>query len=292
MNVNEVKIIQDGGDITGTTQDVIVGQKMNLSLQVEGGGSATNVQWAVPGTRVANYVANENTGTATPLTALTSNSLVFYWIDGGNGRQVTLTCTVNGNPVTKTATFNVMRPTAHISSTTDQVSVNQLGVLIRFGRFPPPGISFAQTVNFPQGFNGQTEWIQVVTPLRRRKTNAGVWQRWTGSGIDSTYPYWGSGDTNDSPAIPLDSSNNNNLIIVEKTVNDSYEMFLMFKPDVANGIWVPLRKVSWSWSADGTYDQNAITLVNSNHSSNPSDADCLEEPEWTRNAASNSWVNE
>jgi hypothetical protein len=206
--------------------------------------------------------------------------------------MVTLSCTIDGMPVSKTATFNVKRPTASVTSTTDQVAVNQLAINVRFGRFPPPGISFAQTVNTPQGFTGRTEWIQIVTPLRRRKTNAGVWQRWTGSGIDSAYPYWGSGDTNDSPAFPMDSSNNDGLTIIERTLNDSYEMFLMFQPDVANSIWVPLRKVSWSWTADATYDQSTITLVSSSQSTNPSDTDCLTHPQWTRNAANNSWVNE
>jgi hypothetical protein len=291
--VNDVKIMFNGADVTNQTRDVIVGQQISLSLQVlPSTSSATNIQWTVPGNRIANYVATSANGSVTPLSNLQSAQLSFYWVDGANGRQVTVTGKVAGVTFNKTTTFNVKRPTASVTTTTDDVYANQLSIKITFGHDFVPGISFVQTVTYPQGFTGTTQWVQIATPLRRRKTNAGVWQRWSGAGLDTIYPYWGSGNTNDSPSTFLDASHNDGYIIVEKSMNDSFDMYLMFKPSGTNSIWVPLRKVSWFWSATGTYNQTTITLVSKNHSVNPASTDSVTHPQWTRNAANNQWINE
>jgi len=66
FNVFDVRILRDGTDITGSTTDVVVGEQINLSMQVlPAGTSASNIQWSVPGNPAANYVANNSTGAVT-----------------------------------------------------------------------------------------------------------------------------------------------------------------------------------------------------------------------------------
>ena len=291
--VTDVKIVQNGStDVTDETQNAIVGQQIALSVQVEGTQEqASSIEWSIPGTRVGGFTASSSSGTVGQLN-LQNISQTFYWVDGGDNRQVGLTCRVGTEQFSKHTTFNVKRPTATVTTVTDQVVANSLAATIRFGRQPPSGIEFTPSVTVPQGFSGDTQWIQLVDSTRRRRKSDGVWQRWAGAGLDSVYPYWASGSTNDSPAISFSPSSNSGLTIIEMTVADSFEMYLMFKPSGTNSIWVPLRKVSWSWSAAGTYDGNTVTLGSSNHSTNPSGVDTTDHPAWTRNAQSNQWVNE
>jgi hypothetical protein len=86
VTVNDAKILRDGTDITGTTQNVIVGQQINLSLQaLPGGTTATNVQWTVPGNPIAGFIATPTTGTVSSLGSLTNSSVTYYWVEGGDG---------------------------------------------------------------------------------------------------------------------------------------------------------------------------------------------------------------
>ena len=157
---------------------------------------------------------------------------------------------------------------------------------LSFGVPSTLGIAFSKTITVPSGFSGSTEWLQVATPLRRRQLNSGSWERWTGSGLDTTYPYSTDPLTSDSPSEHLTSS------FLQDTADDSFEMWLMFKPSGTGAIWVPLRKTSWSWSGSASRSGTVWTLNSSNHSTNPSDVDSTTPPSWTRNAASNTWVAE
>ena|GEM_PF-7020492 len=48
----EIKNFRDEQDITGTTQDVVIVQKINLSATVTG-GTVTNRQWEIPGNKIS-----------------------------------------------------------------------------------------------------------------------------------------------------------------------------------------------------------------------------------------------
>jgi hypothetical protein len=292
MQVYDVRILRDSSNITGTTTNVIVGQQINLSVQLlPSGTTASSIQWTVPGTRVQDYVASSSTGTVTSLSSLTSSSISYAWVDGADGRQVTLAVTISGTPFTKTATFNVKRPTASITTSTGSVVVGTGwgDTELSFGVDPSHhGIDFSRSITIPSGFSGSTEWIQLATPLRRRQLNSGTWERWEGSGLDTQYPYpeLSTGVTADSPGEHMTSD------LLQDTADDSFEMWLMFKPTGTGSIWVPLRKVSWSWSGAASRSGSTWTLNSSSHSTNPSDADSTTHPTWTRNTTSNSWQTE
>ncbi|MGI9069599.1 MAG: hypothetical protein ACR2HX_24735 [Pyrinomonadaceae bacterium] len=297
--VVRLKILQDGNDITGTTHDVIVGQKISLTAQVEG-GSGSNPQWTIPPTRIGNYVVTCN-GTGTPprcglptsggvteVSGLTTSAVDFYWVDGGDGRQVQHSVTVGGINLTKTATFNVKRPTAAVTTSTGTIAVDSAwnDLTMHFGILGSAGISFSRTLTIPAGFSGDTAWVQTVTPLHRRKLNDGAWERWTGAGLDETFPYDSTASTNDSPRSGALTSS-----YLEYTTSDSFEMWLMFKPSGASSIWVPLRRVPWSWSGTTVRSGATWSLSSSSHSVT-SDADSTAFPIWTYNSFYNQWVAE
>lgn len=175
---------------------------------------------------------------------------------------------------------------AQVTATTSSVGIiSTAGDLsLKFGTSSSPGISFSQSTTIPSGFSGNTTWVQLADSLRRRQLNAGSWERWAGAGLDNTFPYNPSTSTNDSPSTPLTND------LLQKTVNDSYEMWLMFKPSGTGSIWVPLRKVSWNWSGAASRSGTTWTLNSSSNSVNPADPDSTSHPMWTRNVKDNAWV--
>ena len=89
----------------------------------------------------------------------------------------------------------------------------------------------------------------------------------------------------DSPRIELTASSD--LIMV----NDSASAWLMFNPNINNSIWVPLKKVTWSWGGSvrhipddpGNYWEK---VPGTNYlSSTPTATDTTSFPHWTLNIA-------
>ena len=301
-----VVIKQGGADVTGAMQDVPVGQKVSLVAEVQPAGTAaTNPQWTVSGTRVANYVITcagplDTDGTmecqsptsaaATPLTSLTAAAVDFYWVDGGANRQVASSVDVGGTTVTGFTTFNVKRPTAQVTTRTGAVAVSPTwgGTMTLHNGTPTvPGTSFTRSVTMPTGLIGSFQWVQVVNSLRRRQDNSGAWERNAGAGLDKTYPYSFTVAANDSPGSATLTSS-----YLKHTANDSYQMYLMFKPNAGTTptIWVPLRVVNWSWAGEATRSGTTWSLTSGSNTPNPPDADATTHPTWTRNARFNTWV--
>lgn len=300
-----VVIKQGGADVTNGTQNVAVGQKVSLLAEVQPAGTTvTNPQWTVPGTRVANYVvtctgAADPDGTTpcqsptsavvTPLTSLTAAAVDFYWVDGGDNRQVAYSVDVGGARVTGFTTFNVKRPAAQVTARTGAVAVSSAWgpPTLHYGTPTVPGISFTRNVTMPTGGTGSLQWVQVGSILSRRQINSGAWERLAGAGLDDNYPYSFSGATSDSPGSePLTSS------YLKETASDSFQMYLMFKPSAGTTptIWVPLRVVNWSWAGEATRSGTAWLLTSASNAANPPDADATTHPTWTRNIRHSMWV--
>src|SRR5205085_7415543 len=292
--VYQITIKQDGTDITNTSHDVIVGQQINLVAEVKPAGTTiSSQQWTIPGNPIANYAVNftcetcATSGTVTQLSSLNSSSETFYWYTGGDNRQVQYSATINGQQYSATATFNVKRPTAQVLATTPgSVAADQADGFWAL-HFGVPGLGNAHGINFsiqsltiPTGFSGTTEWVQLVTnSTRTAQLNTGPQQTLQGSGLDTLYPYDTGNSTDDSPAQGLDCDHYSAY-----TVNDQFTMWLMFKPSTTGAIYVPLRKVDWSWNGTANRFFCSWTLGSiSGHSNNPTDADATTFPQWTTN---------
>ena len=127
--------------------------------------------------------------------------------------------------------------------------------------------------------------LAYPNPQRRRLYNTGRRLIWSGEGLDGGYPYDTGGIVTDSPGTTLLPSMN---VVV---VNDSFKMYLMFKPDVADAIWVPLKLVAWGWSAEVSRQGDSWTLV-SNSNPEPEVHDTSQHPVWNRKAQDNQWHDE
>jgi fibronectin type 3 domain-containing protein len=278
-----VNIKRNGQIITDTTQNATVGEKVVLEADVQPPGTAFSITgWTVAGNPIANYTANTGSGRVTRLGTLTQPAATFYWVEGGNGRPVTLTVSIGGQPTTVSATFNVKRPSATVTATvtgTVAKAVVQGTCSMQFGDPNAPsgrGIVFRRTLE--QGVAGTTAWVQIAYPRStRRETNNTCWLR-QGPGLDATFPYGGTLDveeTADSPRVALE------IDAVAKTAADEFDMWLLFMPPGNGSIWVPLKKVHWGWTGNAT--QNGTGCAGWTVSGNGQAgavADSTTHPEW------------
>jgi hypothetical protein len=287
-----ITITRNGSAIT-STQNVIVGQQMSLAATVRG-GTPTSQEWTIPGNRVANYevvcsVVSEQcqeptSATVTPLTMLNNSTVSYCWVDGADNRQVRYAITIRGRQYSRAVTFNVKRPTAEVSTSTGAVQLTAFpsGYGLWFGNPTAPGIVFTRSVTMPSSFNGDLQWVQTWNKLRRvQSASNNRCYRSEGTGLDTLYPYSSGTTANDSPGLTFDG-------LKAVIVNESFQMWLMFKPTGVTEptIWVPLRIVNWNWAGDASLNGATWVLNSSSRSVNPADADTTTHPTWSRNAAS------
>ena len=286
---------------TNGTHDVIVGQQVNLTTTpFPGNATVTDSQWTVAGgnsDRIANYVVNftnssgPTSATVTNLSSLNGTSVSFYWISEGNGRTVEYSAKINGRNVSRTITFNVKRPTASIAATASTTNIGVDSVTqnteLRLGNpDATPGITFTRSLTLPQGFSGDTQWVQIFTQKSGTVTINGQTASLTTVGLDDVYPYpldsnatAGNGKTSDTPGFVLNS-------LTSASVDFRATMCLMFKPSNVQGtsIWVPLRQVSWVWQASATLNNSIWSITSQANPGTLSDANSTAHPVWTKNA--------
>jgi hypothetical protein len=289
----EIVDANSGTDLTLQTNTVIVGQQMNLTCQLSvtnallNNGLLTNFRWTVPGTTFSNFVADGQTGILNTNFSTTQSNVLFCWSDSGL-KLLQISASVNGVKVTSQAWFNVLRPTATVTTQTASVNAdNFIGLLgfydaITYGA----GITFSNAITIPSGFSGTNEWVQIVlNPYRAQHDTNGIWWVYTENGaapyLDTSYPYTNrfgitANVAYDSPSSPLSNGYN------EITATNSFKMWLMFKP--AGGQWVPLRTVTWNWSGTATLSGSSWILASGSWSTNPPDADAgTIFPQWNSN---------
>ena len=281
-----------GVDLTDQTNTVIVGQQINLRCQLSAtmtNVTLTNFQWTVPGFAISNYVVAADSSSAMVVTnfPLNNSNVVFYWVDGATNRVVQCSATVQGKTVTAQAAFNVLRPTAKVTTQTTSVGIDTFLTPPRLGFYDvntyTDGITFSNTMTIPSGFSGTNEWVQIVlNPYRARQDTNSVWWVLTENGaapyLDTSYPYTNvtANIAVDSPITPLLNGYR------EVTVTNSFKMWLMFKP--TGGQWIPLRTVTWNWSGTALLSGTNWVLASGSWSTNPLDADAgTIFPQWNGN---------
>jgi len=297
-----------------TTQTVSVGEQIALTTAVSS-GTPTSPSWSIPGNKVADYqvlYTNETSATSglvTQLTNLAQTGETFYWVDGGDGRNVTYTCKIGGHHATATATFNVKRPTSTMSATTSAVTLgneilngtNTFGLWLGHPEDPSPtqGISFAASLTSPTGMSGHWYFVQKLNSTSSSVTPL-VGSQLTESGVgllDTNFPYdktdtddgLDKAATTDNPGVPL-SLASSPCDFTQVAVNDSFSMYLMYRPTVGgSSIDVPLRKIDWSFVGSGTTSSctgvASWSLSNASPSTATSKSSSVtnEFPEWISN---------
>jgi hypothetical protein len=157
-----------------------------------------------------------------------------------------------------------------------------------------PGITWTAKASPNGSAAGEIAFLQLINPHR-------VWtpgKQWTSNGAfvldgaagktkifyaQKTEPLSGGTATltsNDSPDRPL-----NNFSALQNSGEDHFKIRLMYKSSAADSIWVPLGMLEWYWKGQAkrasltdpwAMDGSPTLAVN------PSGADNLEFPEWTR----------
>lgn len=259
----KIKIMYDGQDVTDETQDTIVGKRINLTADVEGTTPSAQF-WTVPPKCLAGWTADNTRTYKINLTNLTSNTVDFFWHDGGDGRQVTYTATIDGAQFSASTTFNVKRPTYTITPVSGTVGVGNYwaepGWWLYCGNPDSiPGIEFSSIVAEPQGFgSGGTRWVQVVNSALRRIRLSDGWYR-SPEEDKCDIDGWPLTFTSDSPAQSLNAGELGD--IEEATTNDSYSRYLMYMPAGTGNYWVPLAVVHWGWSGHCTWNGTSTRLT-------------------------------
>jgi hypothetical protein len=288
----DLLILRDGNDITGTTQNVVVGERINLSLETNPEGETpTSIQWSIGGNRVQNYVANSTTGTVTLLQNLTSPTLTYYWVTSGQQIEVSLTATIFGASVTKYAYFNVTKPDPNTPTVTlptnGQLNISMIGPCS--GGTPGPAMVFGSlsgpnNPNPPCTFSGLAGiaftppttstptgsffFVQLVTgdTIVYSRTGATLTCTATNTpGLDGQYPYQGKiGQlVNDAPFNPLPSTYTNS------SRNFAATMYLMWQSNTTGSIPVPMGSVAWSFSGSTTQTSGTWSAPSGSGSNQP-----------------------
>lgn len=299
-------------DIAGKTNTVVAGQKIELRCEF----SHTNVpvtgyQWTIPGFAISNYVTSVNSGLIYSNFPTAKSNVAFYWVDGGTNRQVQCSVTVGGQKLSAKTVFNIEMPNV-------QMTAEVLGVIgadtnhfynvinetsftwLRFGGAVQgtnaiPGIRFSFSPNMSGGYAFIQIGNSAGTIAALNGTNYFFNDTGVDNGIDTNDFRYPLGDgtpgwyvTDDSPANYLAN------IYTNVTRHDSFTMYLMFEPDTTSEkILVPLKKVSWSWSAVAVLTNSPSNLWSVTSASLPSGLSVLstsQYPIWTNSLTPGHWV--
>jgi hypothetical protein len=231
------RILFNGADVTGTTQNVVVGQQIALttSANLPGGVAITGNNWSVPGTIVGEYVnavgnaPPDTTGGFMAPVVFANTSITFYWVSPGQSMAVTYSYCVNTGSCSPaaTATFNVNGPTgtglqsAFFSATpTTPNPVNVYldasnNIWLECGKPDSPivCITFTPTASAPTQMSPNANAFQFVqiwnsSTVKFRTTPPASNQVCFGQicpGLDNVYPYPSPPNETTNPTFVNDS---------------------------------------------------------------------------------------
>ena len=80
--------------------------------------------------------------------------------------------------------------------------------------------------------------------------------------MDTRIPYSENEITSDSPGNRLNNQMKSIRIV------DDFTMFVMFKPNSPDSIWIPLRSINWSWTGTALKNQQNVWQLDDANTSN------------------------
>ncbi len=320
---NNTTIAAPKGKIKTVT--VSEGQKVTLEAKL-GNSDAPSCTWTIPGTAVANYNPGADDANLTELPKPpTQPKFSFYWTSSGTytvSVSVPETITnADGTTTTKDVPASgtvTVKPLPQFTFNATTGGTAKLGgkdpagdeTMVMSGQTWPinnDSVGIIFTAVFPNNDDGDsgsnTEFVQVIDSAQEKDIypTSTIMQAPYGitpPGLDVSYPYQtkqqaldGFGNpvtpdtwiTEDRPAsgIPGDISSINRT--------DCYTMWLMWRCS-SDGIWIPLKGISWGWNATATSNGQpptfTVTGMQTQGDATTDAAECIKdgEPNWTRNA--------
>ena len=300
IKITVIQITHNSTDVTegsGTSKTMIVGEPNNL---VVSGATFSSVSWSVPGIHIKSWTVNYDSSTTQDLEAsdLDNTSLTtYYWYKSGTNLIPSVTVTIGtqqtGTKSTTIATkpFTVTKPSITVTTTTNTVALDQnyISFPITYLHLGKPSSSNDPPVTDGiklsySTVTGLTQWVQLVKGRRRRQRSSdNKWETTPAPpGLDGAYPYSGLSYAKDSPAVRLYST------LSKVIVNDSYDMYLMFKSITSGSIYVPIKVTSWGWKGTATKNGTTWTLSDVTNPT-PSTSDTSSYPTWDESIDPNDW---
>ena len=249
---------------------VCVGQKITLLSSIPG-------NWSANDPAIADYVVTSLKGEVVPFNpppAQQQVTIIWWQVEkpsitfAADAQQVTLTFDVEGPDV---EIFDRTGLGQVIVESYQQVNKTKTYLLLAGAdRGFKNGIQMAASVFAPAHFIGTLCGIQVLKGSRTYTfranqpahvtTTHGQWALDNGQNSDTfayqrtTVPLTSGPqiqiDFNDAPASEVDN------LIEQLVVVEEFRMYLMFKPDGQETVWIPLQRLDWMWKGDTTYDPN------------------------------------
>ncbi|MGD0548875.1 MAG: hypothetical protein ABR991_13825, partial [Terracidiphilus sp.] len=199
------QIIFNGNNISGTTQAVVAGQQIALTVTAPAPYAIQNQTWSFSNQAAitGGFVdGNGDAGTQPSASAggseasdpsLNQNALTFYWVNpGDNGETVTCNYTLNnGQSASATATFNIGGPTGNLLLSPNMITGtgnNDIGVQVLASSnlsttgitVTTPqnvkgqvGIDFKTSATPPVGYNQSFTWVQVLGGVQAQSLLSG-----------------------------------------------------------------------------------------------------------------------
>jgi hypothetical protein len=217
-----------------------------------------------------------------------ATAIDYFWYKGGEDVYVGYNVTINSGIWGISTEFDVKRPSASISTETtstkfgwnENVNPHFCGMI--FHQYNPEdkyGITFNRTNLNLNGAQGNTSWLQRINSSIRRIKISGNWNviNNINNVLDGGVVFSGNDNTFDEPQLSAEDDN-----IQGVDANDNFSMWLMFKSNTANSIYIPLAKVSWYWSPK--LEKIPPWTSTDNHSTNPAgvslNGDATDFPTW------------
>lgn len=281
--------------ITGTTAHTVVGKWVTLRADPEG---ATKYEWEIGGPTVSNFVGGATSGG--PVYGMTTNS---RWVSFAGWQPSTntikLTVTIGGMEMKRECKFKVEDPFVQITTVPGNIALDanhleaQL-VSLHFGDAGGnPGVKFTHNGSV---LDGSFQWVQIVNSgVSKLKKGGNQWTM-TGAGLDTRYPYSSRDETSDSPSVAGYEEDTqvaeglDNLAYEEVEANDSFTMYLMFKP--FGGVWVPVQQVDWDWNAKAVKGPTGWDFPNAPTKNVPAAMRATGWPTWNTNVKDAIWWQE
>jgi hypothetical protein len=265
------RILLNGTDVTGSTQTVVVGERIALVASVPSPQSSniSSQLWSTPpGTAVGGYSASVTTGSITSLPTNASGSYAFYWVAPGSAYQMTYHYTLtNGNmSPNATVTFNVVGPSS-ITITPSGEKLNIVNSTNPADQFLDWGILLKGAATPPSGYSGSYSWFQIVKSVNTtdKSVDGDSLTCTNGPGFDAggtlQFPYASGLNAEDGASDPLDSTTQ-----TEASETASFQTFLMWNANIGSGasasIPIALAVLPWNIFGDVVWNSSTKKWVN------------------------------
>ena len=316
VEVHEVRISLSGVNDPVNDKRLMIGQQLTATVTYGGtvptSGSDTYSWSFSDGDPFANYSASNSTATLTEWASANATATTCYFATPALDIQVAadVTLPAEGLSFTVENELSSIEPSFSIqpylgtaefvsgtfpSFTINAMNPSEMALWSSSYNSQTAGMWYVGSVDTPSDFetpaHGDWNWTQVMKGMSRwyRHKNGSYYDyngNFSGAPrLDTLYPYDGtytangsSGVSSDTPGSPIES------YMTERSIDDQFDMFMLYRPPGTNSKYVPLHHINWWWLAHGVKGSMPWTFSGRDQNIENS-LTYPAHPEWTDNVA-------